>query len=212
MSTSMSFQDKTVYSRVSNPEPEPEFVGKEGKDYFKKSVIYILIDLILTILLIFEEYGLIQSKDELQLNKLVLISIIAIIIFLIILILIISHITYLVIIAKYAYILLGSIYYSYKLVLKIILLINNEANLSNLDLLFFVITLASIVPRIIGFCNIEQLEGVCRKVDNSRRILAHEKFVEKIGDRVDRGGNIGWSQTLIERTSTANKVEEKNNK
>ena len=212
MSTSMSFQDKTVYSRVSNPEPEPEFVGKEGKDYFKKSVIYILIDLILTILLIFEEYGLIQSKDELQLNKLVLISIIAIIIFLIILILIISHITYLVIIAKYAYILLGSIYYCYKLVLKIILLINNEANLSNLDLLFFVITLASIVPRIIGFCNIEQLEGVCRKVDNSRRILAHEKFVEKIGDRVDRGGNIGWSQTLIERTSTANKVEEKNNK
>jgi hypothetical protein len=210
MSTSNSFQDKTVYSRVSNPEPEPVFVGKEGKNYFEKSVIYILIDLIITILLIFEEYGLIQSKDELQLTPLVLISMIAIVFFLIILIFIISHITILVIIAKFAYIVLGSIYYCYKLVLKIILLIKNEANLSNLDLLFFIITLASIVPRIIGFCNIEQLELVCKKVDDSKRILAHEKFVEKIGDRVDRGRNIGWSQTLIDRTSTANKVEEKN--
>jgi hypothetical protein len=64
MSVSMSFNDKSVYSTVSNPEPEPEFIGKEGKENFKKSVICILIDLVITILLILVEYGLFGEKIE----------------------------------------------------------------------------------------------------------------------------------------------------
>ena len=48
-------------------------------------------------------------------------------------------------------------------------------------------------------------QKVLRKVDDSKRILAHEKFIEKIGNKVDRGHYSRWSNTLeIERASNAN--------
>ena len=204
----MSFNDKTVDTVVSNPEPEPEFIGKEGVDNFKKSVMWILIDLFLTIFLILEEYGL--FKGDLKTIKVIVVSSIALVLFAIILIFVLSHVTILVIISKYMYIILGSLYYSYKLLLMIIFLIQNESDISNLDLVFFVIILSSIIPRILGFYNIEQLERVCKKVDNSKRVLAHEKFVEKIENKVDRGGYSRWSNTLeIERISSENTVSEK---
>ena len=203
MSVSMSFNDKTVDSVVSNPEPEPVFIGREGTDNFRKSILWILSDLVLTIFLIAVEFGL--FTDDIEIINLIIIASIALVIFACILIFILSHVTILVIISKYAYIILGSLYYSYKLLLMIIFLIDNESDISNLDLVIFVVILASIIPRIMGFYNIELLVKVLRKVDDSRRILAHEKFIEKIGNKVDRGHVSRWSNTLeIERTSNAN--------
>ena len=203
MSVSMSFNDKTVDSQVSNPEPEPEFIGKEGKESFKKSVIWILVDLVITMFLITVQYGLFQG--DIEVISLIIVASIAFIIFLCILIFVLSHITILVLISKYAYIVIGGIYYAYKLILMIIFLISNESDISNLDLVIFVVILASIIPRIMGFYNIELLIIVCRKVDDSRRILAHEKFIEKIGNKIDKGGYSRWSNTLeIERVSNAN--------
>ena len=202
MSVSMSFNDKSVYSTVSNPEPEPEFIGKEGKENFKKSVICILIDLVITILLILVEYGLFEEK--IQKINLIIASSIALVIFACLLIFVLSHVTILVLISKYLYIIIGSLYYTYKLVKMIIFLISNESDISDLDLAVFVIILASIIPRIVGFYNIELLVKVCKKVDDSRRILAHERLIEKIGNKVDRGYS-RWSNTLeIERVSSAN--------
>ena len=94
----------------------------------------------------------------------------------------------------------------------IIYLINNEDGISNLALVFFLIILASIVPRVFGFYNIEALEKVCKKVDDNKRILAHEKFIEKIGNKVDFG-NSRWSNTLeIERASSLNQFNDKKDK
>ena len=210
MSVSMSFNDRSIYSSISNPEPEPEFIGREGKDNFKKSIIWILIDLVVTMFLILVQYGLFE--DKLDKINLIIIASIAFVIFACLLIFVLSHITILVLISKYFYIIIGSIYYTYKLVLMIIFLINNESNISNLDLVIFVVILASIIPRIVGFYNIELLAKVCKKVDESRRILAHEKFIEKIGNKVDRGYS-RWSNTLeIERVSNAQVNNQKDKK
>ena len=203
MSVSMSFNDKTVDTQVSNPEPEPEFIGKEGTENFKKSVIWILIDFVVTIFLIAVEYDVFDG--DIKTIKLIIVSSIAIVIFAFILIFVLSHVTILVIIAKYAYIILGSLYYAYKLLMMIIFLIDNESDISNFDLFIFVVVLASIIPRIMGFYNIELLAKVCAKVDDSRRVLEHEKFIERIGNKVDKGGYSRWSNTLeIERMSNAN--------
>ena len=203
MSVSMSFNDKTVDTQVSNPEPEPEFIGKEGTENFKKSVIWILIDFVVTIFLITVEYDVFDG--DIKTIKLIIVSSIAIVIFAFILIFVLSHVTILVIIAKYAYIILGSLYYAYKLLMMIIFLIDNESDISNFDLFIFVVVLASIIPRIMGFYNIELLAKVCAKVDDSRRVLEHEKFIERIGNKVDKGGYSRWSNTLeIERMSNAN--------
>lgn len=208
MSVSMSSNDKTVDTVESNPEPEPEFVAKEGEENFKKAVMWILIDLILTIFLILEEYGL--FKGDLKTIQVIVISSIAIVLFAIILLFVLSHVTILVIISKYMYIILGSLYYAYKLLFMIIFLIQNESDISNLDLVFFVIILSSIIPRILGFYNIEQLERVCKKVDNSKRVIAHGKLIEKIENKVERGNYSRWSNTLeIERIGSENTVSEK---
>ena len=203
MSVSMSFNDKTVDSQVSNPEPEPVFIGREGTENFRKSIMWILIDLIVTIFLILEEFGLFEG--DIERIKLIIVLSIALVIFALIMIFVISHITILVLLTKYFYIIVGSIYYAYKLLMAIIFLITNESDISNLNLVVFVIILASIIPRIMGFYNIEIFAKVRQKVDESKRILDHEKLIEKIGNKVDRGGYSRWSNTLeIERLSSAN--------
>ena len=211
MSASMSFNnDVSVYSTVSNPEPEPVFIGKEGKENFKKSIIWILIDLVVTIFLILVQYGIFE--DKLDKINLIIISSIALVVFACIIIFVLSHITILVLISKYFYITIGSLYYAYKLILMIIFLIDNSTDISNLNLIIFVVVLASIIPRICGFYNIELLAKVCQKVDDSKRILAHERFIEKIGNKVDRGYS-RWSNTLeIERTSSAQVNSQKDKK
>ena len=203
MSVSLSFNDKTMESAVSNPEPESVFIGREGEENFKKSILWILLDLFVTLFLIAVEYGLFEGKIEIF--KLIIVVSIAFVIFVIVLLFVFSHITILVLIAKYSYITIGSIYYTYKLGLVIIYLIKNESDISNLDLVIFCIILASIIPRIFGFYNIELLVKVCQKVDESKRVHAHERFIEKIGNKVDKGGYSRWSNTLeIERISDAN--------
>ena len=203
MSVSMSFNDKTVDSVVSNPEPEPVFIGREGTENFRKAIIWILVDLVVTIILIAVEFGL--FTDDIDIVNLIIIGSIALVIFACILIFVLSHVTILVLLSKYVYIILGSLYYAYKLLQMIIFLIDNESDISNLDLVIFVIVLSSIIPRIMGFYNIELLVKVLRKVDDSKRILAHQNFIEKIGNKVDRGQYSRWSNTLeIERASNAN--------
>lgn len=213
MSISLSFNDKTYESAVSNPERESVFIGREGKEFFKKSILWILLDLFVTIFLIAVEYGL--FKETIELFKLIIVASIAFVIFVIVLLFILSHVTILLLIAKYSYITIGSIYYAYKLVLMMIFLIQNESDISNFDLVIFCIILASIIPRIFGFYNIELLAKVCQKVDESKRVHEHERFIEKIGNKVDKGGYSRWSNTLeIERISDANASLElnKNNK
>ena len=213
MSISASFGEKTNETAVSNPERETVFIGREGTENFKKSIIWIIIDLFVTIFLIAVEYGIIGDNKR-EIFKFIIIASIAFVILMLILIFVLSHVTILVLIAKYAYITIGSIYYGYKLILVIIYLIKNDNDISNFDLVIFCVILASIMPRVFGFYNIELLAKVCQKVDDSRRLHEHEKLIEKIGDKVDKGGYSRWSNTLeIERISDANngnKSESKN--
>jgi hypothetical protein len=209
MLVSASFGEKTNETAISNPEPETVFIGREGTEHFKKSIIWIIIDIFVTIFLIAVEYGIIgESKREIF--KFIIIASIAFVILMLILIFVLSHVTILVLIAKYVYITIGSIYYGYKLILVIIYLIKNDNDISNFDLVIFCVILASIMPRVFGFYNIELLAKVCEKVDDSRRLHEHEKLIEKIGEKVDKGGYSRWSNTLeIERISDENNKSEK---
>ena len=208
MSQSASFNNNNNETMVSNPEPEPVFIGREGKTNFIKSLICIGVDFIVTIFLIFVECGLFKIfEDELKKIKLVIMGIIAFAFFLCIIVFIISHITILVLISKYVYISVGAVYYLYKLVIMIIYLIQNEKGISNSALVFFIIVLATIIPRVFGFYNIEQLVKVCKKVDENKRILDHEKFVEKLGNRIDAGIS-RWSNATNERWSNVNQENE----
>ena len=210
MSQSVSFNNQNNETMVSNPEPEPVFIGREGKTNFIKAIICIGVDFIVTIFLIFVECGLFKIfEEELKKIKLVIMGVIAFAFFICIIAFVISHITILVLISKYVYISVGAAYYIYKLAIMIIYLIQNEKGLSNTALVFFIIILATIIPRVFGFYNIELLVKVCKKVDDNRRILEHEKFVEKLGNRIDAGIS-RWSNATNERWSNVNQEKDKN--
>ena len=204
MAQSLSFNERTYDSIISNPEPEPVFISREGHSNYIKAVICIVVDFFVTIFLIFVQYGLFGIfEEEMNFKLIAIISSIAFAFFACVLIFVITHKTILVIISKYMYILVGGIYYGYRLTLMIIYLVKNEKGISTGGLIFFIIILASILPRVFGFYNIEILAKVCKKVDDNKRILEHEKFVEKIGNKIDnRHSYSRWSNTLeVGRTS-----------
>ena len=218
MSQSLSFNERTYDSIISNPEPEPVFISREGYSNYIKAVICIVVDFFVTIFLIFVQYGLFGIfEEEMNFKLIAIISSIAFAFFACVLIFVITHKTILVIISKYMYILVGGIYYGYRLTLMIIYLVKNEKGISTGGLIFFIIILASILPRVFGFYNIEILAKVCKKVDDNKRILEHEKFVEKIGNKIDnRHSYSRWSNTLevgrTSRFSNSNINEEQDNK
>ena len=210
MSQSVSFNNQNNETMVSNPEPEPVFIGREGKTNFIKAIICIGVDFVVTIFLIFIECGLFKIfEEELKKIKLVIMGVIAFAFFVCIIAFVISHITILVLISKYVYISVGAVYYIYKLAIMIVYLIQNEKGLSNIALVFFIVILGTIIPRVFGFYNIELLIKVCKKVDDNRRILEHEKFVEKLGNRIDAGIS-RWSNATNERWSNVNQENDKN--
>ena len=218
MAQSLSFNERTYDSIISNPEPEPVFISREGYSNYIKAVICIVVDFFVTIFLIFVQYGLFGIfEEEMNFKLIAIISSIAFAFFACVLIFVITHKTILVIISKYMYILVGGIYYGYRLTLMIIYLVKNEKGISTGGLIFFIIILASILPRVFGFYNIEILAKVCKKVDDNKRILEHEKFVEKIGNKIDnRHSYSRWSNTLevgrTSRFSNSNINEEQDNK
>ena len=218
MAQSSSFNERTYDSIISNPEPEPVFISREGHSNYIKAVICIVVDFFVTIFLIFVQYGLFGIfEEEMNFKLIAIISSIAFAFFACVLIFVITHKTILVIISKYMYILVGGIYYGYRLTLMIIYLVKNEKGISTGGLIFFIIILASILPRVFGFYNIEILAKVCKKVDDNKRILEHEKFVEKIGNKIDnRHSYSRWSNTLevgrTSRFSNSNINEEQDNK
>ena len=218
MEKTLSFNERTYDSIISNPEPEPVFISREGHSNYIKAVICIVVDFFVTIFLIFVQYGLFGIfEEEMNFKLIAIISSIAFAFFACVLIFVITHITILVIISKYMYILVGGIYYGYRLTLMIIYLVKNEKGISTGGLIFFIIILATILPRVFGFYNIEILAKVCKKVDDNKRILEHEKFVEKIGNKIDnRHSYSRWSNTLevgrTSRFSNSNINEEQDNK
>ena len=170
MAQNLSFNDKTYDSIISNPEPEPVFISREGHSNYIRAVICIVVDFVVTIFLIFVQYGLFGIFEEkIDYKTIAIISSIAFVFFACVLIFVITHITILVIISKYMYILVGGIYYGYRLTLMIIYLVKNEKGISTGGLIFFIIILASILPRVFGFYNIEILAKVCKEVDDNEK-------------------------------------------
>lgn len=208
MTSSNSFQGQiSMASSVSLPVPDAEVIHNEGKSKLRLAIMWIFIDIIITLFLITEECNLVK---KIKITKLIIQSLIAIFIYILIFIFILTRKTILVVITKYSYIGIGSIYYIYKLILIIMYMIKNESDISNFDLVVFCITLGSIIPRIFGFYNAELYEQILSRVDESKRIEEHEKLLEKLGNKIDKGYS-RWSNGLeISRQSREVSITENN--
>lgn len=103
-------------------------------------------------------------------------------------------------IARYCYIIVGGVFYFVKLIIMVFIrtIEIEEGNfyLSDIDIIFIYVALVSIIPRIFGFLLMKNLIEDFKKLEDYKREVEHETFIEKVSSKVDRGYS-RWSEGNI---------------
>ena len=200
----------SVGSAISNPIPDQEYLTTRGKKNLNITVIFILIDLILTLLIILQEHDFLAINFSDNVLPFLIKSIICIIIFVSIIIIFSSHKYILVKITRFVYIILGTLYYCFKFILKFIILIkaiNNEEediDIEIIDVIFLFVHLVTIIPRILTFFISKGYVEKLERIHKLQMEEEHEKFVQKIATRLEKGYD-RWSNF------NENEINEKQN-
>ena len=188
----------SVGSVISNPIPDQEYLTTKGKKNLNLTIIFIIIDFILTLLIILQEHDFLANNLSDNALTFFIKSIICIIIFVSIIIIFNSHKYLLVKITRFAYIILGTLYYGVKFILKFIILVkvidseDEDVYIEISDVVFLFVHLLTIIPRIITFFI---SKGYVEKLERIHKLQLeeeHEKFVQKIATRIEKGYN-RWS-------------------
>ena len=156
----------SVASIISNPVPDEELLTIEGDKKLNIILIYIVIDLILTLLIILQEYDFLKELISTDILLFFIKSIICILLLGLVIFLYCLHKFYIAIFARFSYLIIGITYYIYKFVFKLLNLINKEEEgtqsedqedeeleneMNIIDIIFLALHLFTIIPRILAF-------------------------------------------------------------
>ena len=171
---------------------DKEIRTKEAKSIYYRILIFIIIDLILSIIIILHEWGVFSDKDT---NYLILIieSSIVTIFFILISILLSCLRPLLSISVKYIYIILGFFYYIYNIIFHIIYFVNNSEDIYWLDFLFMFLVLINVTPRIFFWYYINLFIPKVKLIVDCKDGEDHDKLLQKVGNKMDRG-DTEWSR------------------
>ena len=100
-------------------------------------------------------------------------------------------------IVKYLYIILLSVYFVYLLVLKIIYFIDKFDDVEFLDVIFLILLLITIIPKIFFFCYIDGYIVALVEKNECQRGEEHEDFRQYLENKMERGDNTNWSKTSM---------------
>lgn len=192
-------------SVISNPIPDIEYLTNEGKKSLNLTTIFVIIDLILIILIILQEYDFLTKDFSKNFAFFLIKSFLCILILSIVILFFWLHKYYYAQIIRFSYIIFGAIYCIVKFILKIINLIKdineedeeNENQLNIGDIVFLFIHLLTIIPRILAFFLSREYIKKLKKIRQIKFETEHENFVEKIAERIERGYT-RWSSPMIE--------------
>lgn len=199
-----SQQKLTVYSAMSNPQTDLEIKMNEVNHIFYRLTVYMAIDFVLSNLLNTHECNLYNDKEFdyiLLIIKCSAITVILLIFFLLLLI----YSPFITLIIKKTYILYSLLYFFYKLFLHIKSFVSDFNGISAIDLLFFFVALITIIPRVVFYYYIDLFAERLTQMVEIRKCEDHDKFVENLGDRMDRGQNTKWSENSMSYDRTNNK-------
>ena len=194
----------SIGSVISNPIPDDEYLTSEGKKSLNLTTIFIIIDIILTILIFLQEYDFLTKDFKKNFLFFLIKSFLCIIILVIVIIFFWFHKYYYAQICRFSYVILGTIYYLLKFLIKIINLIKeiNEENEENddelniADIIFLFIHLTTLIPRILAFFFSREYVKKLKKIRQIKLAAEHENFVEKIAARIEKGYT-RWSNPNI---------------
>jgi hypothetical protein len=192
----------SVASIISNPIPDDELLTIEGDKKLNIILICIVVDLILTLLIILQEYDFLKELVNTDILLFFIKSIICILLLGLVIFLYCLHKFYIAIFARFSYLIVGIIYYISKFVFKLVKLISKEEEgtqsegqedeepeneIKIIDIIFLTLHLFSIIPRILAFYFCREYIEKLRKLRQIRIEEEHDNFVEKIASRIENG-------------------------
>ena len=192
----------SVASIISNPIPDDELLIREGDKKLNIILICIVVDLILTLLIILQEYDFLKELVNTDILLFFIKSIICILLLGLVIFLYCLHKFYIAIFARFSYLIVGIIYYISKFVFKLVNLISKEEEgtqsegqedeepeneIKIIDIIFLTLHLFSIIPRILAFYFCRGYIEKLRKLRQIRIEEEHDNFVEKIASRIENG-------------------------
>ena len=192
----------SVASIISNPIPDDELLIREGDKKLNIILICIVVDLILTLLIILQEYDFLKELVNTDILLFFIKSIICILLLGLVIFLYCLHKFYIAIFARFSYLIVGIIYYISKFVFKLVNLISKEEEgtqsegqedeepeneIKIIDIIFLTLHLFSIIPRILAFYFCREYIEKLRKLRQIKIEEDHDNFVEKIASRIENG-------------------------
>ena len=187
-------------SAISNPIPDDVYLKSEGNKKLKILIIFIIIDFILTLFMILEYYNFLIKQEKKIIIEYICRSLLCIICFTSLIILFCLHRYKVTFIIRWVYFILGLIYYCVNLLLRVLKLfdiLNNSGENSILTIIFLVIFLGTIVPRILVFIKSRKYIKSLKSLFEIKKLEEQEKFIESIASRMEND---------YDRWSNANKI------
>ena len=180
----------SVGSNISNPIPDDEYLQKEGNRSLKLLIIFIIIDFVVTLIMLLQDYEFLIDVNNTQILEYIMRTILCCICFSSLIVLFCLHKLIATHIARWAYLILGIVYYCliFSLrILKIVYIIKETEKSLLLPIIFLILFTGTIAPRIIVFFKSRKYLKKLESLYQIKRLEEQEQFVERIATRIEKG-------------------------
>ena len=188
---------ESVYESEDSDMTESEIKTGEVKKNYLFMILFIIIDYIITGFIIVHESNIFNSDADINYLFLIINGACLTVFFLFIIISLLFYNVCLSKIIKYLYVFILAAHFIYLLVLKIIYFVNHFDELGTLDIVFLILLLLTIAPRLFFFCYIDAYIIALVQRSEYQKEEAHEYFKQDLENKMERGDNTNWSKTSL---------------
>ena len=188
---------ESVYESEDSDMTESEIKTEEVKKNYLFMILFIVIDYVITGVIIVHESNIFNQEVDINYLFLIINGACLTAFFLFIIISLLFYKVCLSKIIKYLYIIILGAYFVYLLVLKIIYFVNHFDDAGTLDIVFLILLLLTIAPRLFFFCYIDAyIIALVQKYEYQKE-EDHEDFKQDLENKMERGDNTNWSKTSL---------------
>jgi hypothetical protein len=188
---------ESVYESEDSDMTESEIKTEEVKKNYLFMILFIVIDYVITGVIIVHESNIFNSDAENNYLFLIINGGCFTAFFLFIIISLLLYKVCLSKIIKYLYVIILGAYFVYFLVLKIIYFVNHFDEVGILDIIFLILLLITIIPRLFFFCYIDAYIIALVQKYEYKKEEDHEVFKQALENEMERGDNTNWSKTSL---------------
>ena len=188
---------ESVYESEDSDMTESEIKTEEVKKNYLFMILFIAIDYVITGVIIVHESNIFNSEADINYLFLIINGACFTAFFLFIIISLLLYKVCLSKIIKYLYVIILGAYFVYFLVLKIIYFVNHFDEVGILDIIFLILLLITIIPRLFFFCYIDAYIIALVQKYEYKKEEDHEDFKQDLENKMERGDNTNWSKTSL---------------